>query len=158
LVGCRKSYCKVVKCIICEFLISFLCVAYIIEMKYLISMTIGFNMCTTIFIYAPSVPSEWSGLFIPLNVTVASVMACRLFRELKLDHFVDPMAEGVISKIVNRDIGSIPQQQSGHALELQIFGDEGADTAIRTEHGISGEESGLAGNIDLEARRSKIHA
>jgi hypothetical protein len=80
-------------------------------------MTISFNISSTIFIYTPSVPPEWNGLFIPVNVTVASVMACRLFRKLALGLFKDPVTERTISKIVIRDMGTIPQRQSGDTLD-----------------------------------------
>jgi hypothetical protein len=48
-------------------------------------------------------------------------MACRLFRELKLGLFADPMAEKAISKLVGRDIGTITQHHSAHAYELRTF-------------------------------------
>jgi hypothetical protein len=34
--------------------------------------------------FHPAVPPELKGLFAPINVATASVMACRLFRQLKL--------------------------------------------------------------------------
>jgi len=55
-------------------------------------------------------------------------MACRLFRELKLGLFADPMAETAISKIVGRDIGTITQHHSAHAYELRTFDDTSEDT------------------------------
>jgi len=61
-------------------------------------LTIGFSMCTAIFIYSLSVPPEWHSLFITPNITVAGVMACRIFRELKLRLFADPITDGVISQ------------------------------------------------------------
>lgn len=49
--------------------------------------------------------------------TIASIMACRLFRELKLGLSVEPMSERAISHIVFRDIGVVPQQSSGQILD-----------------------------------------
>jgi len=85
-------------------------------------MTIGFSVCTTVFIYSPSVPSEWNGLLLEPNITVASIMACRLVRELKLGQFADPMTEGAISQIV---FNHMPQPRGGRAFELRT--DDGAD-------------------------------
>jgi hypothetical protein len=91
-------------------------------------MTIGFSICTTVFIYSHSIPSEWNGLLLEPNITVASIMACRLVRELKLGHFRDLMTEGAISKIVFNDMGDIPQQQSGHGCELGVHDNADTDT------------------------------
>lgn len=70
-----------------------------------------------VFIYSPSVPSEWSGLLLEPTITVASIMACRLIRELKLGQSSDLMTEGAISKIVFNEMGNVPQHRSGHAFE-----------------------------------------
>jgi hypothetical protein len=118
-------------------------------------MTIGFSMCTTIFIYSPSVSSQWNGLFIPLNVTIASVMACRLFRELKLGRFVDPMADDVISKIVDKAMGNIPQEQSAHPLEPHIGGEEVGTSAARRQ-GVLGDRKSLDKDIELEERGTEM--
>jgi len=92
-------------------------------------LTIGFSMCTSIFIYSRSLPSEWNGLFISPNITVASVMGCRIFRELKLGLFADVMTDQDLSKIVGRDMGAIQQLQSRHVFELRTQpGDAGVDT------------------------------
>jgi hypothetical protein len=86
------------------------------------------------------VPTVWNALFVPINATVTSVMACRLFRELKLDLLINPMADGVISKVVNRDMGSIPQQ--GGDVEL----------GIETTRGVSGNNIYSGEDIELEER------
>jgi len=57
-------------------------------------------------------------------------MACRIFRELKLGLFADPMTDQDISKIVGRDIGAIQQLQSGYAFELHTPDDAGVDTDV----------------------------
>ena len=79
-------------------------------------------------------------------------MACRLFRELKLDLMINPMADGAISKIIKRDMGSILQQQSDHAFALHAIdeGDEGdVDIGVSGDNIYSGEE------IELEERGSR---
>jgi hypothetical protein len=76
-------------------------------------------------------------------------MACRLFRELKLDLSVNLMAEGVISKIVNRDIGSIPEQQSEHAFVLSTIDERDVD---ETTHDVSGNNIYSGEDIELEER------
>lgn len=48
---------------------------------------------------------------------VASVMACRLFRELKLGIFRDPMTEQAVSKVVFRDIGLMSHEHSECTFE-----------------------------------------
>jgi hypothetical protein len=72
-------------------------------------MTIGFSILTTLFIYKPATHDlGWNAMVVPPNVTVASIMACRIFRELKLGLIEGPITEEAISKLVFRDIGSIP--------------------------------------------------
>ena len=72
-------------------------------------MTIGFSIVTTLFIYKPATHNlGWNAMVVPPNVTVASIMACRIFRELKLGLIKGPITEEAISKLVSRDIGSIP--------------------------------------------------
>lgn len=51
-------------------------------------------------------------------------MACRLFRELKLGHFIDPITDREISKIVFRDIGTIPQED-GYDIDPPARDDAG---------------------------------
>jgi len=73
-------------------------------------MTIGFNVCTIVFILSPSVPLELPSLFLPVNITIASVLACRLYRELGLGLLADPIVDGVISKVIFKNTGNIHQQ------------------------------------------------
>jgi hypothetical protein len=87
-------------------------------------VTIIFSVCTVIFVYTPSIRSVWDGIFIPPNVALASIMACRLFRELKLGLLAGPVVEGAISDVVFRDIGSI----TGRTFELRIVKDAGVGT------------------------------
>jgi hypothetical protein len=61
------------------------------------------------------------------NITITSIMACQIFRDLTLGRFVDPMAEGEISKIVFRDMAAVPQQPSGSTYELRTFNDTATD-------------------------------
>jgi hypothetical protein len=66
-------------------------------------------------------PPEWHNLFLVVpNISVASILACRLFRELKLGLLEDPMPELTVSKIVFRDIGTISQQESGDEFEYTV--------------------------------------
>jgi len=110
-------------------------------------LTISFSMCTAIFIYSSSVHPEWNSLFMTPNITVASVMACRIFRELKLGLFADPITDGVISNIVFKDMGIIPQPQSGHVFELQNLGDVGGDASNGTQTSIWGGENSSDGDV-----------
>ena len=99
-------------------------------------MTIGFIICNTAFIYSPLIPAGWNGLLLEPNITVASILGCRLFRELKLGLYADPITDRVISKIVFRDMGNIPRQPSGQGSEL---------FTLDTEMGAGG-----AGTWDIE--------
>lgn len=81
------------------------------------SLTIGFTICTAVFILRIGIPPEWHSLFLEPNLTVASILACRLVRELKLGVYEDLMTQHAISKIVFRDIGNSSQQQSGCTSE-----------------------------------------
>lgn len=49
-----------------------------------VSMTVGINMATVICLYNNKIALEYKGLMTIPNVSVASIMACRLFRELRL--------------------------------------------------------------------------
>jgi hypothetical protein len=84
-------------------------------------------------------------------------MACRLFRELKLDLSVNPMADGVISKIVDRDMGSIPQQQSEHAFPLYTINEGDVEIGIETTRGVSGDNFYSGEEIELEEREFTTH-
>jgi len=91
-------------------------------------LTIGFSVSNTVLLYAPSVAWEWRGLLLEPTFTIASILACRLFRELKLSLSMEPMTEGAISHVVFRDIGTIPQQSSGETSDLGTIDDLGTDT------------------------------
>lgn len=94
------------------------------------SFTIGFSICTAAFIYSPLVPPEWNGLFLPPNVTVASVMACRLFRELKLGIVKDGTTEvSVISKMMFKG-GRDNVQRSEIAFEMRDLSDPGTGSGF----------------------------
>jgi len=95
-------------------------------------VTIGFNICAVVFLYSPTVPPEWHLLLLDPNITITSIMACRLFRELKLGRFVDP-TEVAFSTIVHEDMGDISQQQSGLqvVLELRTLRDDAGTDARR---------------------------
>jgi hypothetical protein len=93
---------------------------------------------------------------LPINVTVASIMACRLFRELKLGLLVDPISEELISEIMIRDIGTEPRQQSEHAFELHIFDDERAGVDIGTLKDFWEDEHSSDEEIELEGGRSRM--
>jgi len=90
-------------------------------------LTIGFTICNAVFIDHPRIPPEWHNLLLEPNIAIASILACRLFRELKLGLFEDPMTEGAMSNIVFQDLAKISRQQSGHVLpELCTY--DGAET------------------------------
>jgi len=88
-------------------------------------LTIGFSICVVVFIYSPSISPEWNSLFLDPNITITSIMACRLFRELKLGQLEDPIAELKITKIVFRDMGSLPQQEHGDGSESRTLNNAG---------------------------------
>lgn len=55
------------------------------------STTISTNVVVAIMTMAPDIPEASRGLLIMPSVAIQSVMACRLFRELKLGLIVDPV-------------------------------------------------------------------
>ena len=84
-------------------------------------MMISVTMWNIVFIYGLPAKSEWSSaLSIPLNLTVASLMGCRLFRELKLGLLnVDGLpSDGALSSLVFGDLANI-SHRTGHEVELQ---------------------------------------
>jgi hypothetical protein len=55
---------------------------------------------------------EWHGLFLEPNLTIASILACRLVRELKLGVYENLMSQHAILKIVIRDIAELRTHDS----------------------------------------------
>jgi hypothetical protein len=142
LVGCQECCCRAGRCIICESLIDYLASRRCpLKRNLTTSVTIPFSISTAVYIYSPSVRSGWNAVFIPPTVTVSSVMACRLFRELKLGIIIGPMTEGAISKLVFRDMGTITLSQAECSFELHTIND--------MAH-ISGEGNHSHRSIDLE--------
>jgi hypothetical protein len=72
-------------------------------------VTIGFSICTIVFILNPVVGPHWTPLFVPLNMTVASVMACRLFRQLKLSPANDTFTDSKLSDIMLAEFHALAQ-------------------------------------------------
>jgi len=69
-------------------------------------------------------------------------MVCRIFRELKLGIIGGPsQTEEAISNIIFRDMGSIPQQQGGHAFEPHTPGETNMRDGISTKENILGDEN-----------------
>lgn len=125
-----------------SFRFSLLCVHADIDWNEILpcSLTIGFTLCSVIFLcYCPTIPPEWRNLFLQPNITVASVLACRLFRELKLGLFMDSETEGAISGIVFQNGGKTPHHQRGGASGLRTY-----DGAAETD------TSGTVGTLDVE--------
>jgi len=60
-----------------------------------------------------SIPPEWNNLFLDLNVTI------------------NPIAEIKVSKIVLKDMGSLPQQENEGAFELRTLNDVAWPPALR---------------------------
>ena len=91
------------------------------------------------FLYLLPVESEWNAaLSIPLNLTVASLMGCRLFRELKLGLLTgDLTRNGSLSSLVFRDLDNI---RSVHEIEMQTFPDIHAGTGRTLRHGGRSDE------------------
>jgi len=56
-------------------------------------LTIGLNVTAVMTTLIPGVPDKWWGLLTMPNIAMQSVMACRLFRELRLGAIVDILAE-----------------------------------------------------------------
>lgn len=61
-------------------------------MNLIPSATIGTNALTAMMTMAPNIPEASRGLLIMPSVAIQSVMACKLFRELKIGLIVDPTA------------------------------------------------------------------
>ncbi|KIM86339.1 hypothetical protein PILCRDRAFT_4842 [Piloderma croceum F 1598] len=91
-------------------------------------LTIGFSICTVVFIYSPAIQPEWHNLVLEFNIAISSVTACRLVRELKLGLFREANTEIVVSNVVFRDMGIVSQQESGSTSELDTRGTIGVDT------------------------------
>lgn len=56
-------------------------------------MTIWINISTALTTFVPGVHDEWWGLLTFPSIAIQSVMACRLFRELRLRAIVDPLMD-----------------------------------------------------------------
>jgi hypothetical protein len=119
------------------------------------SVTIGFTLCSIIFIYTPSEHKGLTCAFIPPNITCASVMACRLVRELKLGLFVGPMTEleGAMSRLVFRDLAGI--ERHGISLEPRGFDDVDKDTGAGERRHVPAGGSSSEADIDLSKMQSR---
>jgi hypothetical protein len=84
------------------------------------SLTIGFTVCNAIFILCIGMP-EWHSLFLEPNLTIASILACRLVRELKLGVYEDLMSQHTVSKIVIRDITGLRTHDSGDISTCDVI-------------------------------------
>jgi hypothetical protein len=94
-------------------------------------------------------------VFIPPNIAIASIMSCRLFREVKLDILRGPPPAVVkISELLFRDVGLITQQHSGHAFELCTPDNAGEDTGTSAKQDVLGDQNCSDGDIELEEGRS----
>lgn len=113
------------RCIICEFRTNFFLIAQCASGRHQLtsnefgrySLTIGFSICTAVFIYNPAVHLEWHNLVLEFNIAISSVTACRLVRELKLDSFQEEKTEKMVSNVVFRDMGIVSHQESESASE-----------------------------------------
>jgi hypothetical protein len=110
------------------------------------SLTIGFNICTVVFIYSPAIQPEWHNLILEFNIAISSVTACRLVRELKLGLFRETKTEIVVSNVVFRDMGIVSQPESGSTSELDTPGTIGVDT--------SGVDKLYSWDIEVRAARN----
>ena len=121
------------------------------------SFTICFTVCLLILIYSPSVMEGMKGMFILPNITIASVMACRLVRELKLGRFDGPMTEleGAMSRLVFTDIAGVNR----HEVSFEQRGVDDADIDTRVgERGhvlVDGSSSRSEADIELGEIRSR---
>jgi hypothetical protein len=114
-------------------------------------MTIGFNICTTVSIYHPPTHAQWRAVFVPLNITIASVMACRIFRALKLGFIVGPMTEGAMSNLVFRDIGSVSYQPSENTVDVDNQAEDSGSGTTRNCQ-VDGDDITDFGGDALETR------
>jgi hypothetical protein len=85
-------------------------------------------------------------------------MACRLYMELRLGLFADPITDGAISKVVFKNIGIIHQQHSGDTSELRSLDDEDVDTDSGRQRGDWVDEEDLSyDGIELADIGSRRH-
>jgi hypothetical protein len=130
--GCQKFYCKVDRCIICEFLPLLQCSqSTLVNESGRYSLTIGFCICTAVFVYSPAIHPEWRSLILDFNIVISSVTACRLFRELKLGLSQQAITETIVSNVVFRDMDIVPQQESQSTFELGTRDTIGVDVGGR---------------------------
>jgi hypothetical protein len=53
---------------------------------------------------------------------MTTIMACRIFRKLKLGLMDASMTQGAMSKLVFKEMGTIPPPKSEHTFELRTLG------------------------------------
>ena len=147
-VGYQKSYSRVASCIIREFS-HYLVLRRVDMLNTTCSVTIGLTLCSIIFIYTPSKRNGLTCAFIPPNIAVASVMACRLVRELKLGLFVGPTTEieGAMSQVVFRDMAII--ERRGISFELRGFDGVDKDTGAGGRRHVPAGGSSSESDIEL---------
>jgi hypothetical protein len=79
----------------------------------------------------PTYKCTCRAMFVLLDITITSVMACRIFRVLKLGFMVGPMTERAMSNLVFRDIGSISYQPSENAVEVDNQAEDSGSSTTR---------------------------
>jgi hypothetical protein len=78
------------------------------------------TMSTVTFLLCLPEKSTWKSITVTVNVTAASVMACRVFRELKLGFYADPTTVDGLSGISSKDVpGEELDEIELHSLEDQ---------------------------------------
>lgn len=94
--------------------------------------------------FAPTIADDWWGLLTYPNVAVQSIMACRIFRELKLGAIEDPLADDMVitTPIQFASATSVPPQtvaDEHHSSETisdgtnEILGESGDDCQMNRD-------------------------
>jgi hypothetical protein len=81
------------------------------------SVVVGFAMTTVLCLFCLPEGSTWKGITMSVNITVASLISCRVFRELRLGYYANTTNDVTLSSLFFEDSH---QEHMGHELQVRI--------------------------------------
>ena len=101
-------------------------------------MVIGFSLATAATTLIAEIPNDWGLLAFP-SIAIQSVMACRLFRELKLGVIVDPWIDqtGINVSIMFASAPHANMELDEYASYMQEFHSSGIVETLGESDGVS---------------------
>ena len=110
----QRVFCRVDSCIICSWPFHFI---LDIDPNFsLYSVTFGLNMVTISLWFSP-LPPVYHSIVNPSNIALESVMACRVFRGLRLG-LIEPHGETVTRSYLLKGVGTMTDEYARKSIAL----------------------------------------